>query len=315
MIVYMLANGQGKARARQDGSARNAFDWRLLFLSTGEITLADKVREDPRQRALGGQAVRVLDIPADTGVHGLFENLHRRKSSQAFADDLITATQRYYGTPIRAFLAEVTARRDEVAEQVQAYQLDILGKFCSKDAHPQVSRAAKRFALAAAAGELATALGITGWKQETATKAARVCFQAYIARRGHTGSAETAAGIEQVRKFFALHGEARFSRPDKPDLIVRDRAGFLKDGQFWVFPEVFRDEIARGADWHLLADALIEHGFLIAGENGKPQRKVRDPADMKRSVRMLCFTPAVLSTPEDGAGATAGYAGETEAIL
>ena len=146
-IVYMLANGQGKARARRDGSARNAFEWRLLFLSTGEITLADKVREDPRQRATAGQAVRVLDIPAECGRYGLFENLHGSKNSQAFTDQLIAATQKYYGTPIRAFLTELTARRDELTEAVQNYQADILKKLCPKDAHPQVSRAAKRFAL------------------------------------------------------------------------------------------------------------------------------------------------------------------------
>ncbi len=34
-IAYMLANGQGKARARTDGSVRETNRWNLLFLSTG----------------------------------------------------------------------------------------------------------------------------------------------------------------------------------------------------------------------------------------------------------------------------------------
>ncbi|ECI4618952.1 alkaline-shock protein, partial [Salmonella enterica subsp. enterica] len=40
-IAYMLANGQGKARARTDGSVRETNRWNLLFLSTGELSLVE----------------------------------------------------------------------------------------------------------------------------------------------------------------------------------------------------------------------------------------------------------------------------------
>src|SRR5262249_46805279 len=107
-IAYMLANGQGKARARRDGSARPAFVWRVLFLSSGEITLVDKVREDDRQRATAGQQVRILDIPADAETScGLFENIHGASNPQEFADRLRAATQDYYGGAARAFLSEI----------------------------------------------------------------------------------------------------------------------------------------------------------------------------------------------------------------
>ena len=46
---------------------------RLSFMSTGELTLADKIAEDGRGQAMAGQAVRVLDIPADGGTgQGIF---------------------------------------------------------------------------------------------------------------------------------------------------------------------------------------------------------------------------------------------------
>ena len=51
--AYMLANGSGKSRSSRDGSARKAAKWRLLFLSSGEIGLADKVAEDGRGRRSG----------------------------------------------------------------------------------------------------------------------------------------------------------------------------------------------------------------------------------------------------------------------
>ncbi|MFO9720787.1 DUF927 domain-containing protein, partial [Salmonella enterica] len=41
MIAYMLANGQGKGRARTDGEVRNRRHWTLLLFSTGELSLAE----------------------------------------------------------------------------------------------------------------------------------------------------------------------------------------------------------------------------------------------------------------------------------
>jgi len=65
-IAYMLANGQGKSRSRNDGSSRAPTQWRLLYLSTGGVSLADKMNE-ARRKSRTGQEVRLVDIPADTG--------------------------------------------------------------------------------------------------------------------------------------------------------------------------------------------------------------------------------------------------------
>ena len=46
--AYMMSNGFGKSRSSRDGSARKPAKFRVLFLSSGEIGLADKVAEDGR---------------------------------------------------------------------------------------------------------------------------------------------------------------------------------------------------------------------------------------------------------------------------
>ena len=86
-VAYMLANGAGKARASRSGESRAPMHWRSLFLSSGEISLADKLAEDGRNISLAaGQQVRVIDIPADAGAgYGLFEHLHGFTSADAFA--------------------------------------------------------------------------------------------------------------------------------------------------------------------------------------------------------------------------------------
>jgi putative DNA primase/helicase len=54
-VAYMLANGQGKNRANRTGGNKPSLQWRTLFLSTGEITLSDKIKEDKFSRAMAGQ--------------------------------------------------------------------------------------------------------------------------------------------------------------------------------------------------------------------------------------------------------------------
>src|SRR5260370_6370261 len=58
-VAYMLGNESGKSRSSREGLARTAAKWRVLFLSSGEVSLADKVGEGCRSAATGPD-VRVL---------------------------------------------------------------------------------------------------------------------------------------------------------------------------------------------------------------------------------------------------------------
>lgn len=108
-VAYMLANGAGKSRAKRDGSARPPAEWRVLFLSTGEMGLADKMIEGGK-RPRAGQEVRLVDVPSDAGAGlGIFEEVHGFASSEVFARHLGTRAMKFYGAPIRIFLEKVTA--------------------------------------------------------------------------------------------------------------------------------------------------------------------------------------------------------------
>jgi putative DNA primase/helicase len=62
--AYMIANGSGKSRSRTDGSARKTAKFRMMFLSSGEIGLADKVAEEGRGRKMtAGQQIRICRRP------------------------------------------------------------------------------------------------------------------------------------------------------------------------------------------------------------------------------------------------------------
>lgn len=112
--AYMLANGVGKGRAYQDGSMRAVKSWRLLMLSTGEVGLAEKIREEGG-RVKAGQSVRLIDVPADAGAGlGIFEELHGFSSPQVFADALKQAAATDYGHAARDFIGKVQKNRAEI---------------------------------------------------------------------------------------------------------------------------------------------------------------------------------------------------------
>lgn len=65
-IAYLLGNGQGKARMTRAIGARKRLRWSLLFVSAGEMTLAEHSASGGK-RTKGGAEVRLLNIDADAG--------------------------------------------------------------------------------------------------------------------------------------------------------------------------------------------------------------------------------------------------------
>jgi uncharacterized protein (DUF927 family) len=53
-VLYSLSNGGGKVRAARDGAMREPKSWRVMVLSTGEITVATKLSEDRGSKARAG---------------------------------------------------------------------------------------------------------------------------------------------------------------------------------------------------------------------------------------------------------------------
>ena len=200
--AYMLANGQGKSRAAKTGAARRAATWRVLFLSTGEISLSDKISEDGHgKRAKAGQEVRVLDIPADPGAgFGLFDRLPDGMDGAAFAGVLNLAASEVYGTPARTFIDWLCANTERAMGAARRVQDSMLADIVPSDADGQVKRAARRFALVAAAGELATHAGVTPWEKGEACRATTACFNAWLEARGGSGASEIRDGIEQTER-------------------------------------------------------------------------------------------------------------------
>jgi len=62
-VIYNLASDQGKTRSTQSGDLQEQRSWKISVISTGEISMKDKVG----QHRKGGQDVRMIDIPVGQG--------------------------------------------------------------------------------------------------------------------------------------------------------------------------------------------------------------------------------------------------------
>ena len=158
-VAYMLANGHGKARAGKGGLMKLIIEWRLLFLSSEEISLEQKIQEDGR-RYMAGQSVRTVNIPADAGAGlGLFECLHNFPDAKALAEHLGRSSIECYGDPLRAFLSRLAADQVNSKKEIMGL-IEFFESTLDDEADGQVKRVGQRLALVAAAGELATTWGI-----------------------------------------------------------------------------------------------------------------------------------------------------------
>jgi uncharacterized protein (DUF927 family) len=265
-IAYMLANGQGKIRNHRGYQNRPLTEWRLLFLSSGEISLADLMGQ-VGQRIKGGQEVRFVNIRANAGVgYGLFEDLHGFKNGEDFSKHLVACAKRFYGLPIRVFIKYLSGRHLAIRLSARTFIKSFKSEIVPASAGAEVGRVANRFALAAFAGELATEQGVTGWNEGEAKKAAAQLFEEWLKDRGTLGSSEAEHAVRQVRAFLEAHGSSRFQSRDEQ--IVINRVGFKvtnKDGEieYLIQQEQFAREVCAGFDPEFVARTLFQRGCLV----------------------------------------------------
>jgi putative DNA primase/helicase len=287
--AYLLGNNSGKQRSGKDGTARRAARFRTLFLSSGEISLADKVAEEGRGKKLAaGQQVRILDIPADAGAGlGLFEDLHEFETPESLARHLRSVTGKFYGVPAREFLTVLSADLAEIGKAAKTVMQEFVARHVPKSADGQVERVAQRFALVAAGGEIATLAGVVPWPPGEASAAAARCFADWMSARGGIEAAEHTGALAQIRRILS----AEISRfvaawdedTDTGRYLVRDILGYRKkraDGgwDFYCTAPAWKDELCAGFDAKRTAAVLAAKGFLEQESDHRRAKLVSVPS-------------------------------------
>ncbi|MBU1334456.1 MAG: DUF927 domain-containing protein [Alphaproteobacteria bacterium] len=280
--AYMLANGLGRTRATKDGQAKEAARFRLLFVSTGEESLADRIRDDRlgRRRAMAGQEIRMLDIPSDVK-YGVFESLHGFPSGAALADHIREVSRKQHGTPFDALIKAIMSTPAEGIDDLRARVKSVAGDLSKGLEGGQVLRAAERFAVACVAAQFAAEHDIVSWSSQQIVDAIRTCFTAWLTERGGDGALERTKAILSVQRFIQAHQTSRFEWIGSPNVTefepddtprINNLAGYYfrgTEGVRYGFTRGGLEEALEGLNLKTAVNNLADAGFLKVDGEGK----------------------------------------------
>ncbi len=299
--IYMLANETGRSRMTAEGTAREASTWSLPFLSTGETSLAERLAEAGKS-LMAGQTVRLIEVAADGRRFRAFDELHGAADGAAFARTLKDGSARFHGTAGVAFLERVVGDRSAALARIKGiaeeFRSDVMSGL-SKTAEGTVLRVLERFAFIAAAGELATEWGVTGWKPGEARLAVRQIFEDWLDAQGDEQNDVAERHLERIRRYMA-------GATDIADLHVGPvtaTASAWQDGVKIYIPTTTWQRIHGTGDDDIAARALKIAGLLQTGEGRNLM--ARAPRAVPGRPRVYALRLDVFAKPsasEEGAG-------------
>ena len=262
-IVYMLANGRGKQRMSTAGMVKPVDTWVVATLSSGEITLEDHLASGGK-KIHAGQEVRLIDIEADGQRFGSFDVLHSEKNSGHFVEKILQASTNHHGHASRIFVEKLIAsmdRRDNFKNAMsKIMDQAIKGHDLGQDS--QVRRVLKRFALAALAGEVATAFGLTGWEKGEAMNGILKVAGNWIEERDVARAKPIAAVLDLTRIYLTEHLD-RFV----PCGSSGDLDGWRDDTWIYIRPETWSR--IHGAEGALEAARLHNAANMLKTDKGE----------------------------------------------
>lgn len=287
-MIYKIANSVGKARSEKDGTAVRRKTWQTAVISTGEHSMLDTLKALGKITS-GGQGVRMLDIPA-LGTHGLFDDLHGCKTSDAFIKVLDRSIRKVSGPAGTAFVQrlmaqpveDLQARLDADAEEQATALQDHLGVVAGDEKTTEIRRVLESFAIVAVAGEWASEWGITGWPPGAASEAVREIALRWLTKRG-TMPLDQAEVIRKTRDYLAEH-EHRFvplaDRKRNPR-VAEELAGYCDATYFYVLSQTTGKIYEEGKISSSL-DYLLDAGYLSRGTEKDSLQFKMSPIDGKR---------------------------------
>lgn len=234
--LYSLGNAGGKPRLflrNSDLGLRRILSWRLLWISTGEVTTTQYISAN-HGTANAGTEIRSIPIELDMGktlvtgaAMGAFESLpeEAEENAAAFASvcrKLAEGTDANYGVAGRCWIEFLVKNPQRIKEAEEKWGVEFeneLKRQAPDGLGTQQYRQARRFKLCAIAGELAGEAGLTEWTAGEATKnAVRLMLRSFGDNR--TETKERKALIHSFLKLAQnLSGFARFGDTNRAKVL------------------------------------------------------------------------------------------------
>ncbi len=314
VAAYALSNGQGKARLKSDGSLRKKAEWLLFFLSSGELSLADHMRSNAKGgEPAVGQELRLVDIPAEAGKGmGIWEYLHDAPGPAQLSEDVKAAARAHYGHAGLRFLERLVPEREKALNQVREGIRAFLTQAIIETDTGQIRRVAARFALVAAAGELAASWDIVPWEGGAAQSAALALFRRWADGFGRDAPREEREvlrrlrdAIQSDRSAFASAGPHDVEKDSEPSIGGRDgEARALRTLGYrhvsgnevrYLFHEAGWATVFKGMDLEQAARTVKAAGYL---ETDSGERRLKKRVRVRgESSRFYCVNGSIQMAP------------------
>jgi len=289
-VVYSVADGIGKQRAGRTGAARITKRWRVMLLSSGEVTLEAKMSEGGK-RTRAGQEVRLVTVSAGR-TFGAWDNLHDHPTGASLSDSLKRTSTTHYGHAGPEFVRELIARGE--LDSLPAMLGAIKAHFPAESG--QSARVAERFAIVALALELAVAFELLPMAGGEGIASMVELFKGWRAGRGE-GPSEDGQILKALADFIDRHGGSRFQSVAAGADEVRDRAGYWESaatGRLYLFTRSGLEEATKGFDLARVVRALDSVGAIAKRDTGKHQALKRLPDGSRH--RLYFINPARLES-------------------
>lgn len=296
-LIHTISKGVGKEAGGKNGDLRAKQPFATLALSTGECSVRRYQERDGRSYE-GGEAVRIIDIPAVArgAQHFVFQKLPPGMLAPDFSDYLKETSRKHYGHHGREVLRHLVKNPEvaiELARQhVGELRYDLGERFGDE---PDVGRVLDRLAFIGGVNEAHIAAGLLPFDAGEAANSAWSAARDWHAARGGDGEHQALAALDHFTEFVVTERGKFWDRTrsnDAPyDLVgctrVRDdgqREYWFTEGQ--LARAIGQDQRLR-AFLNFVSESKSEDWELLA-DRGRHQRDV-PPSWDHPSKRMYCL--------------------------
>jgi len=278
-VVYALSNGAGKLRMQSDATMRRQKTWRVVAISTGEVMIEAKLAE-ARTQHKAGMTVRIVELPIDgTGILQTIDTEHVRS--------LEASTMKVFGRAGPAFIERLLADRytdpeSAVFGDLRATVADIERELVSPTDDARHRRAAKNFAIVAAAGELAVRFRLLPAEADP-RETARMLYRVWRDQGGgELGTDDHRRAADRLLELIEASYGTTITAPKEPARGAR--LGWSQDGEVFLLDQAVStalDSVPTRAFLH----AAARRGALVVTERGRLKSKLRTDAGFSRGYR------------------------------
>lgn len=272
--IYMLANGMGKTRMTRDGTIADTHKWRLAIISSGEISVQEKLTEG-RLGVRAGHEVRLIDVVADNRRFGAFDKTDGVPDAASFTHLIQANCQKFHGAVGVEFTKALVETIRKGGLPTISSLANNLTRTWMNSLHGvtdgQVERVAHRFAVIAVAGMLGTKWGLTGWNPAEVASAAKEAFVDWFERR-YTDKFEDGAEFLKHLGIFLAANQNTFVNLNASCTVRDDALGWFDAQRFYLPPTTWMT-IFPGVDATAAAKSLLDIGVLMSDGGTRFTRK------------------------------------------